>query len=95
VIQIETLYAAGADSIERSMCNAGQPSWYEGLLRIVLPPFSARAWLTLIDPKRTSGQLFRFTAQRDFAHYRVHPARWLDSLSVFGRLLLNDSGAMV
>jgi hypothetical protein len=38
------------DLIERPLYNAGQPSRCEGLLRIVVLPFSAGAWLTLTDP---------------------------------------------
>jgi len=41
---------SSSPSAERPLYNAGQPSRFEGLLRIVVPPFSARAWLTLIDP---------------------------------------------
>jgi hypothetical protein len=33
--------------------NAGQPSRCEGLLGIVVPPFSTGAWLTLNDPLLT------------------------------------------
>ena len=41
------------DLIERPLYNAGQPSRCEGLLRIVVPPFSAGASLTLTDPFRS------------------------------------------
>jgi len=36
-----------SDSIEWPLHNAHQASRHEGLLRIVVPPFSARAWMTL------------------------------------------------
>jgi len=40
------------DSTERLLHNARQPSMHEGLLRIVVPPFSAGTWLTLLDPEQ-------------------------------------------
>ena len=53
-----------SDSIEWPLHNAHQPSRHEGLLRIVVPLFSARARMTLTGPLRPVDVAVEFFGKR-------------------------------
>ena len=52
-----------SDSIEWPLHNAHQASRHEGLLRIVVPPFSASAWMTLTGPLRPVDVAMEFSGK--------------------------------
>ena len=56
-----------SDSIEWPLHIAHQPSRHEGLLRIVVPPFSTRAWMTLTDQRLPVGVVAEISRERPFA----------------------------